>query len=80
MEKSIVFIDRKCEACDGTGSVGSIEERDAPELRPDYLSKALCKWREKHGIGFKALGEDIGVSVARASELCRGAGEVRTNE
>ena len=88
MEKSIVFVDRKCpacngedcEACDGTGSVGSIDERDAPELRPDYLSKALCKWREKHGIGFKALGEDIGVSVARASELCRGAGEVRTNE
>lgn len=88
MEKSIVFVDRKCpacsgegcEACEGTGSVGSIEERDALESKPDYLSKALCNWREKYGIGFKELGEDLGVSVARASELCRGAGDVRTNE
>lgn len=88
MEKSIVFIDRKCpacggegcEACDGTGIVGSIEEREVQEAKPDFMAKALCNWREKYGIGLKEIGEDLGVSVARASELCRGAGDVRTNE
>ena len=82
MEKSIVFVDRKCpacngegcEACDGTGSVGGIEEREVPELHPDGVSRALDAWRIAKCIGFRELGERLGVSVARASELCRGAG------
>ena len=82
MEKSIVFVDRKCpacngegcEACDGIEAVGSIEEREVPELRPDGVSKALDAWRIAKCIGFRELGERLGVSVARASELCRGAG------
>lgn len=82
MEKIIVFIDRKCEscngegceACEGTGSVGSIEERDALESKPCALAKALNRYLRARGIGFRALGEAMGVSAARASELCRGAG------
>ena len=74
MEKSIVFVDRKCEACEGTGSVGSIEERDALESKPCALAKALNRYLRARGIGFRALGEAMGVSAARASELCRGAG------
>ena len=74
MEKSIVFVDRKCDACEGTGSVGSIEERDALESKPCALAKALNRYLRARGIGFRALGEAMGVSAARASELCRGAG------
>lgn len=82
MEKSIVFIDRRCEACngegceacDGTGIVGSIEEREVQKVHPDGVSRALDDWRIAKCIGFRGLGERLGVSVARASELCRGAG------
>ena len=74
MEKSIVFIGRKCEAGEGTGIVGSVEERDVTELRPDGVSKALNRYLRARGIGFRALGEALGVSATRASELCRGAG------
>lgn len=82
MEKSIVFVDRKCpacngegcEACDGTGYVGSVEEREVPELHPDGVSRALDAWRIAKRVGFREIGERLGVSVARASELCRGAG------
>lgn len=85
MEKSIVFVDRKCpacggdgcEACDGTGIVGSIEEREPVIFHPDGVSKALDAWRTANRVGFRELGERLGVSVARASELCRGAGSER---
>lgn len=85
MEKSIVFIDRKCEACngegceacEGTGSVGSVEEREPIVFHPDGVSKALDAWRIANRVGFRELGERLGVSVARASELCRGAGSER---
>lgn len=85
MEKNIVFVDLKCdacdgedcEACDGTGIVGSVEVRDVPEVHPDGVSKALDGYRLMFGFGFKELGERLGVSVARASELCRGAGSER---
>ena len=74
MEKNIVFVDRKCEACEGTGSVGSAEEREVPEVHPDGVSKALNRYLRARGIGFRTLGEALGVSATRASELYRGAG------
>ena len=79
MEKSIVFIGRKCEAGEGTGIVGSVEERDVTELRPDGVSKALNRYLRARGIGFRALGEALGVSATRASELCRGAGAEKSD-
>lgn len=83
MKKSIVFVDRKCEACngegceacDGTGSVGSVEERDVPEVHPDGVSKALEKERLARGLSFRDLGFNLVVSTPRASQLCRGAGK-----
>ena len=75
MEKNIVFVDRKCEACDGTGSVGSVEERAVPEAKPDGVAKALEKERLARGLNFRDLGCNLVVSTPRASQLCRGAGK-----
>lgn len=83
MEKSIVFVDRKCpacngegcEACDGTGIVGSVEEREVPEVHPDGVAKALEKERLARGLNFRDLGCNLVVSTPRASQLCRGAGK-----
>ena len=81
-EKTLCFVERKCEvcegegceACEGTGIAGRIEEREVTELHPDGVSRALEKERLARGIGFRELGESLGVRTSRASELCRGAG------
>ena len=83
-EKNLCFIDAKCEACQGegceacqgTGIVGRIEEREPTiPVHPDGVSCALEARRIAQRLGFRELGEALGVSVARASQLCRGAGE-----
>lgn len=85
-EKTLCFVDRRCdacggegcEACGGTGIVGSIEEREPIPVHPDGVSCALEARRIAQRLGFRELGEALGVSVARASQLCRGAGEKRS--
>lgn len=77
-EKNLCFIDAKCEACQGTGLVGRIEEREPIPVHPDGVSCALEARRIAQRLGFRALGEALGVSTARASQLCRGVGEKRS--
>lgn len=85
-EKTLCFVDRKCEvcegegceACEGTGIAGRIEEREVTELHPDGVSRALEARRIAQRMSFRTLGDALGVSVARASQLCRGAGEKRS--
>lgn len=84
-EKTLCFVDRKCdaccgegcEACQGTGIVGSIEEREPIPVHPDGVSKALEARRIAEHMSFRELGERLGVSTARASQLCRGVGAER---
>lgn len=85
-EKTLCFVDRRCdacggegcEACGGTGLVGSIEEREPIPVHPDGVSKALEARRIAQRLGFRDLGDALGVSTARASQLCRGVGEKRS--
>lgn len=84
-EKTLCFVDRRCdacggegcEACGGTGIVGSIEEREPIPVHPDGVSRALEARRIAEHMSFRELGERLGVSTARASQLCRGAGAER---
>lgn len=84
-EKNLCFIDAKCEACQGegceacqgTGLVGRIEEREPLPVHPDGVSKALEARRIAEHMSFRELGERLGVSTVRASQLCRGAGAER---
>lgn len=79
------FIDAKCEACQGegceacqgTGLVGRIEEREPIPVHPDGVSRALEARRIAEHMSFRELGERLGVSTARASQLCRGVGAER---
>lgn len=84
-EKNLCFIDAKCEACQGegceacqgTGLVGRIEEREPIPVHPDGVSRALEARRIAEHMSFRELGERLGVSTARASQLCRGVGAER---
>lgn len=83
--ENVVFVDVKCDRCGGegcekcdlTGIMGRVEVRDVPEANPDAVAKALDSYRIIRFLSFERLGEMLGVSAARASELCCGVGSER---
>lgn len=85
---TVICRDKTCPACGGKGCdichemgfIGEVIIEPSSRRQPDGISKALEKERLRCSLGFQDLGVILGVSTARASQLCRNAGEARTEK